>query len=914
VTKPGPLSRAAFRGLLWLYPAAFRARYETALEDAFEAQAAEPRYRGVGGTVRFWMDMVRDTLLGAGQQRWDQIVGGARGSSDSRHGMRGRERVMDGFRQDLRFALRSLRRSPGFAAIAVLTLALGIGANTAIFSAVNGVLLRPLPYGEPDDLVTVWSQWQGFPKTWVSMPEYINYVQQNQALDDIALWSETSATFTDPDNPERVRAASVTGNLLSVLQVQPAVGRFFNEAEILAVDTVPTDVVLVGYGTWQRRYGGDPAAVGRRIEVNGRTRTLIGVMPVGFRLPTEFGQPGHAEVFFPRYVDRDAPITVPHGGGSHGFNLAARLAPGATPERARQDLERVVDELKAQDVYREGQRFNVLVFPLSADVLGTLRPALLVLTGAVAFVLLIACANVANLLLSRSRSRQGELSVRAALGAGRGRLVRQLLTESVVLAALGGGAGVALAYGGTTALRRLDPGTLPRIADIDVDGSALFFACLVTLLTAFLFGALPALRAARSNLADGLGERAQSGGGGGSPSWQSVLVAAEMALAVVLVVGAGLMLRTFGQLTGVDRGWSQDNVVTMQVNLSQANYPEPDQVVGFWEEAVRRVGELPGVQMASAVRSRPLVDQIGDWGLNIEGYQPGPDEGVNGDWQIVAPGYPEAMGIPLVRGRTIEPGDGMDAPVVAMVNEAMVRAYWPNEDPVGKRFQVGRGLPNRPWVTVVGVLGDVTHNGLTAEIKRKFYIPLSQWHLATGSPRWSMALVVRTAGDPATVAPAVRSQLRAMDPTVPMAEVMTVDDIVTASVAQPRFTMVLLAVFAGIALLLALVGIYGVISDGVSQRTREIGIRMALGAQEGQVVSMVVRQGLVMAGAGLAIGLAISLGLTRFLESLLFGVTATDRLTFAAVAVGFIVVALLATWTPALRAARVRPMTALRSE
>ncbi len=907
-----------FRALLRLYPRTFREAYGPEMLDAFRSQRAEPRYRGARGHMRLWLEIGSDLAVNLVRQ-WSRRARTDAGDGEARIGLDakrkwGREAMVDGFKQDLGYALRTLRRSPGFATVAVLTLALGIGANAAIFGVVNGVLLRPLPYGDPDGVATVWSSWVGFPKTWVSQAEYQNYAQENRTFEDMALWYETNAAFTDPQSPERVRAAGVTENLLAVLEVQPAVGRWFSVEETLATDTLPSDVVVIAYETWQRRFAGDPGIVGNSVQVNGRARTLIGVLPPGFRLPTGFEAQSPTELYFPYWVDRQARVDFPQRGGSHGFHVVGRLRAGFSADDAQRDLDNIVGRLKAEGLYPESQQFAALVYSAADDVLGQVRPALIVLLAAVGFVLLIACANVANLLLTRSRRRQQELAVRTALGAARKRLVRQLLTESVVLATLGGALGLVVAYAGTEALMALEPGNLPRLELVTLDGTVLLFAGLLTLMTAFLFGTLPALRTARGDLRVSLTERTAGGTGRGHrQGWQGILVSAEMALAVVLVMGAGLMVRTFVELTSLDPGFRGDRVLTMGISLPQASYPDAEDTNAFFSELIRRIGELPGVEIASATRILPLASQIGDWGLRIEAYERAEGESTPGDWQIAAPGYVEAMGIELVSGRTFTELDDADALPVAMVNEAFVRRYFGGRDPIGQRFQMG-GSGDTPPVTIVGVVGDLRHNGVTVEIKQKFYIPLQQWHVASGGPRRAMTLVVKTAGDPGALVRPVQEQVRGMDPTLPLSNVRTVADILRDSVAQPRFTTVLLGLFSAVAVLLAVVGIWGVIAYGVSQRTQEIGIRLALGAERGQVVGMMLRRGMAMAGLGVVVGVVASLALTRFLSSLLYGVEVQDPATFLIVVLGFAGVAAAATWLPARRAARVDPMQALRYE
>ncbi len=815
---------------------------------------------------------------------------------------------MEAMRQDFGFAVRSLWRAPAFTVIAVLTLAIGIGSNAAIFGVVNSVLLKPLPYAQPDEVVTIWSSWSGFPKTWVSPAEYRTYLTQTRAFEDLAMWGETNVSFTDPESPERVEAVAATMNLVDVLGVEMRLGRFFSEAEALRTDSLPADVIVISHEAWVRRWSSDPRVVGSMAEMNGRMREVIGVLPEGFRLPTQFARTEVADVYFPQYVLRTPVTSYPEGGGSHGNYVVGRLRPGVTVGAARAQVEEAIQQVHADfGAYPPTRAFRPLLFAAEDDVFGTIRPALIALLATVGFVLLIACANVANLMLARSDDRADELAVRAALGASRGRLVSQLLVESVVLALVGGVAGVLLAVGGVEAFKTLNPGNLPRVSEVTLDRTVLMFAAAVTFATSLLFGVLPAIRTTGSGLKARMGRRSERGVG--RSGWQGTLVATEMALAVVLVVGAGLMVRTFNELTSIEPGFDGENTLTVAVSLPTTRYPDGDAAVTFYRELMRQVEELPGVRSVGAIRSLPLAAQIGDWGLDVEGY----DESVNpraaGDWQIAAPGYFETIGIPLVEGRTFTWADDADGQLVGVVNETFVRHYWPNQEPLGRTF-----VMSGTTVTVVGVVGDVRHNGLVAEIKDKFYIPVAQWSPVTRGIPTSMRLVARTEGPPSELAGPIRAVVRGLDPSLAVAEVRTVRDVLGAAVAQPRFMVVLMGVFSALALVMALVGVYGVISYGVGKRTQEIGVRMALGAMQDQVVSLMIRRGAPMIAVGLALGLALSFLLSRYLESLLYGVTSTDPMTFGSVILGFGAVAWLATWIPSRRAARIDPIRALKSD
>ena len=811
--------------------------------------------------------------------------------------------------QDLKFAVRSLRRSPGFTLASILTLALGIGATTAIFSVANGVLLRPLPYADAHEIVTVWASWDNFPeKTWLSMPEYQLFHQENRTLDDLALYSTGSTSFTSESSPEQVRAASVTPNTFELLGVSPIAGRTFTWEE--ARESNPG--VLLGYDVWMRRHGGDPSIVGRSVELNGERTPVLGILPAGFVLPADFAATSVSEVFSPLYVDVESPAPDLNGGGSHGYYGVGRLRDRSSPQDASADFERMMAQVTPIGLYSPERRFTTRVFPAKADIIGSARVTILVLLGAVGFVLLIACGNVANLMMSRSEARTGEVAVRMVLGAGRSRIVRQLLTESVVLAIAAGVLGFAFAFVGVDALLAIDPNAVPRSASVRLDGSIVMFTLVVSLATALLFGLAPAIRVARS----GVGARLRGGGRGGrgvsSSQVQGLLVASQMAMAVILLTGSGLMMQSFIALTSIDTGFEAEDVLTMRVTASQARYPDGDAVAQFYDRALEGIATIPGVRSTAAVRLLPLGSTMGDASFRPVGYQPGPNESTQGDWQWATPGYFETMGIPLLEGRTFDASDRRDAQRVVVVNETIARRYWGDESPLGRAVAAGGG----DTAVVVGVVGDVRHNGITDEVKTRFYRPLAQIG-GLGFEGWEgtmrgMTLTIGTEGDPHRLTEPIRAQLRLLDPSMPVSQVRTMDEVLSASVAQPRFAMVLLGAFATLALVLAMVGIYGVLAYAVTQRTREIGVRLALGAESGRVVGMVVRQGLGMAIAGVVVGTAFAWFMTDLMAGMLYGVAPKDPLTFVSVPVLFVAVALIACWLPAMRATRVRPATALR--
>ncbi len=808
---------------------------------------------------------------------------------------------------DLRFAVRGLRRSPGFTVAAVLTLALGIGATAAIFSVANGVLLSPLPYGDADGVVNIWSSWSNFPdKTWVSEAEYQYYYQENRTLDGVALYQTFNVNFTSPENPERVGAAAVTPNTLEVLQVDPVLGRTFTWDEAHRQDSV----IMLGYGVWQRRFSGDRGLVGTNVLVNGRSRTVVGIIPEGFVLPVDYGSASVSEVFYPYSIDVETPVQVPQGGGSHGSYVVARLANGETAETALMDLQGLIGRLEVAGIMTKERAFQPRVYPVKEDIVGTARGTIFVLLGAVGFVLLIACGNVANLLLSRSEVRVKEVAVRTALGAGRARIFRQLLTENVLLAGLGGALGLAVAWFGVDVLLAINPDAVPRSASVQVDGTVMAFTAGVSVLTAMLFGLMPAWRVSRGKLGASLNANTRGAGSKArSNRTQGLLVASQMAMVVILLTGSGLMIKTFVELLRIDPGFHAENVLTLRITTPGSAYPDAPAVAGFYEELLRRVREVPGVRTAGAARILPLATTMGDAGFRPVWYQRAPNESTQADWQWATPGYFESMGIPLLQGRLFDGQDVVGGQTVVVINQSLARRYWGDDDPVGTAVLAMGG----DTAVVVGVVGDIRHNGIIADVKDRFYRPHAQVTRSLGSMR-SMTLTVAGQGDPGGLIGPIRREIRTMDPSMPINEVATMDEVMSGTVAQPRFAMILLVAFAALALTLAVVGIYGVLAYAVSQRTQEIGVRLALGADTSQVVRMVVRQGMTMALTGVAVGTGVAWFATDLMAGLLYRVTPQDVTTFLAVPVLFSAVALLACWLPAARAARVRPAEALRYE
>jgi putative ABC transport system permease protein len=813
------------------------------------------------------------------------------------------QRWEDEMIQDLRYGIRTFLKNPGFTAIAVITLALGIGANTAIFSVVNAVLLRPLPYRDPDRLVLA-SYYRGVAGDYALVTDFRAWRDQAQAFEQIAAYRTDDADLTGSGEPERLTAGTVSASLFAMLGVTPALGRDFTPED----DTEGgAPVVILSDGLWRRRFGGDPEVIGRAITLRGQSLTVIGIMPPGFRFP------GEADLWAPlapilnRHLSRQASMGK--------LNVLARLKPGVTPEAARADMS-VILERQRQDAPRPYSLVQqVRVVRLSEKLTGNVRRALLVMFGAVAFVLLIACANVANLLLARSAARQKEMAIRAAVGAGRLRLVRQLLTESLLLSLLGGMAGALVARWGVKLLVAMSPGGIARIEESGVDGRVLGFTCAVAVLTGLIAGAFPALQASKTDVNETLkAQSAERSGQGGMRRALPALMIAELAMALVLLVGAGLMIKSFIRLLEVPKGFNPDGLLTLLLRPGYDKYPPGSPRRGaYYQEALSRVQSLPGVQSACLTSFLPLTGPtvrliVGQ----IEGRPPferGTEPIVEGNH--ISPEYFQTMGIPMRAGRPFAAQDGADAPKVVIINETLARRFFPNENPIGRRL-----FPAPNQKTIVGVAPDTRHHGLDQEVRPEVYLP----YLQHPNDMISLRLVVR--GEPgqnnptgsSSLAPAIRNQAQAIEPNEPVSQVITMDEQLSNSVAQRRFQMLLLGVFAAVALAIATVGIYGVISYSVSQRTQEIGIRMALGAQANDVLRMLIWRGISLALVGVALGLAAALALTRFMKNLLFEVSATDPATFALIALLLVGVAFIASYIPARRATKVDPLIALRSE
>jgi len=796
--------------------------------------------------------------------------------------------------QDLRYGARTLLKAPGFTLIAVFTLALGIGANTAIFSIVNAVLLRPLPYKEPERLMTLWETFLhlGNVQNPVAPSNFNALHEQSRSFEEMVAYSTNPVSLTEAGAPEKATALFTGDNLLRMLGVEPLLGRAFAPGEAAQADEAT--VAVVSYGLWQRRFGGEADVIGKQVRVDGAPLTIIGVMPPSFQFPAN-----DVDLWVPTKLSPAVPGTPQ----VHYLQVLGRLKPGVTQQQALAELEGIASHLRQQ--YPQTNRYiGAGLIPLHEQTVGDMRRALLTLLAATGFVLLIACANVANLLLARASARHKEIAVRMALGAARFRIVRQLLTESALLAALGGAAGLLLTLWGVPALVALAPDSIAQAKTASMDGRVLGFTFAVSLLTALIFGLVPALQATRPNLNEALKEGGRETAGAGRGWTRSVLVVAEIAMALVLLIGGGLLLRSFARLSGVKPGFRADHLLTLEVLPPYSKYPDIPKRAAFYDELLRRVEALPGVVTAAVTTSLPAKGDPGEMTWITE--QAAVPKVMAAVPTMISAGYFRTMGIPLAAGRAFDAGDAPAAPGVAIINETMARAAWPGENPVGKRMKMG--VETQPWLTIVGVVKDVRLR-LGMAPGPQAYVPYAQ--SAAFGPR---DLVVRTKIDPASLAAAVRQEVWAVDKDQPVAGVRTMEQILADSIDRPRFNALLLALFGATALALAGVGIYGVMAYTVTQSTREIGIRMALGAQAADVRQMIVSQALRLGAIGLALGLVAAWAATRVMASLLFGVGAGDPLTFAAVTAMLAAVLLVAAYVPARRATAIDPVVALRAE
>jgi putative ABC transport system permease protein len=798
--------------------------------------------------------------------------------------------------QDVRFGLRMLAKNPGFSVVAVLTLALGIGANTAIFSLVNGVLLKPLPYEQPGQLVQVWEAPEPGKRATVSPGAFLDWKENNTVFESLSLRQDVAMNLTDDGEPESVNGLGMSASGLQILRARLLLGRIFTPDE----DQPGKDkVVVLTQGFWQRRFGGDTNIVGRAIELAGESYTVIGILPQRF-LPWD-----KAEFVVPTTIaPKDA-----NERGADWLQVIGRLKPGVSVEHGQAEMNALAARLRP--LYPVSRKdWGVTLVPLNEQVTGDIKPTLLVLLGAVGFVFLIACANVANLLLARASGRQGEIAIRIALGASRGRLVRQLLVESVLLSLLGAVLGLVMAFWGVSAIRHLTWVNLPRANDVSLDLRVLGFALVVSLLAALGFGIVPALQASHPNLSTTLKDAGRSSGMDARNRVRSALVISEVALALVLLTGAGLLLNSFFRLSNVPAGINPEHALTMQVTLSDKKYPNRENRAAFFERVLERIGNLPGVEADGEIGNLPLAGNAAMTSFSVIGRAGQPEEGYDTDFDFSTPGYFRAIGTPLVKGRLFDPRDKIGAPRVVIINQAFARAYFPNEDPVGQRIhlEVFTKKIDEGW-EIVGVVGDVRQRALGLPPHPTIYRPTAFSFFGGGG-----YLVVRTAGAPSAMAESVRKAIREVDPSQPVAYVRTMEEVIATSLASRRFILTVLGGFAAAALLLAAIGLYGVIAYYVSLRTREIGIRMALGATRGHAIAVVLRQGMGLVGLGVLLGMAGSLALARVLGNMLYEIKPTDPLTLSAVSLLLIGVGLLACLLPARRAALVDPIVALRHE
>lgn len=801
---------------------------------------------------------------------------------------------------DLRFAIRMLVRSPAFSILAILTLALAIGANSAVFSVINAVLLRPLPYENPEQLVRVFGTQPQLAQAPTSPANFLDWKEQNQAFERIATFVGQGFNLLGGDKPERVRGARVSADLFQLLGMEPALGRTFQSDE---EQRGPNRVVVLSHDFWRSRFAGDDSIIGKSITLNDQTYTVIGVMPAGFAFPNE-----RTQLWTPIAFSDTERATR----DTNYIDVIARLKPGVTLAQAQEHMSALARQ-QAQRFPDTNTGIGVKLVALGEHTVGNIRPVLVVLLAAVAFVLLIACANVANLLLARAADRQREMAIRSALGASRSRVVRLLLVESVVIAVVGGAAGLMLAIWGIDLLVALKPGNLPRVAEISIDRGVFGFAALLSLITGVGFGLVPAWHVSKPDLNEGLKESSRgTSGGPGRQRLRGSLVVCEIALSLVLLIGAGLMIRSFARLLAVDPGFNPTNVLQAFVSLPSTKYPDARRQAAFFDALLERTRNLAGVIAIGAVSDLPLLGGNSTV-FDVEGRAPAqPGQRSLIDYRAASADYFSAMGMRLVKGRAFSARDTADAPGVVIINETTAARFFPNEDPIGKRIALS-GPPDLR--EIVGVVADVRNYGLDADVKPEAYVPFVQ-----NAPEYlsavaaGMNIVVRTASDASAFAPTFRAQVQAIDKDQPISELSTMEAQLAESIAQRRFNMLLLAVFAGLALVLAAVGIYGVVGYTVAQRSHEMGIRMALGASRGDILRLVFGHSMLTTLAGIAVGLIAALALTRLISSLLYDVAPTDPLVFAGITSLLVLVASTATYLPARRAMRVNPIEALRHE
>jgi putative ABC transport system permease protein len=810
--------------------------------------------------------------------------------------------LLECLQQDCRFALRQLRKSPGFTAVAVLTLALGIGANTAVFSVVYSALLQPLPYRDAWRLMVLKETTPRVGVVSVSYPNFLDWRAQNHTFSEMAVLEEVGFNLSGVTEPESVSGLAASPNFLAMMGIRPVIGRDFEAAE---EKTGTAPVAILSYSLWQRRFAGDPGVLGRTIVLDGRGLTVVGV------LPSNFLAPSNTDVLIPIGVWITNNSQEAHERGDRGdMTVIGRLAPGITGKQATSEMEGIAARL-AQEYPTTNDRCGVALQPIRDAFVGQTRPALLVLFGAVIFVLLIACANVANLFLVRGTGRTKEMALRLALGASTSRIFAQMLTESLVLSLLGGLLGVGVAFAGVRGIGQLIPAGLLPGGAVALNIPVLLFAAAIVLLAAFVFGVTPALHSSRTDVQSELKEGSRTSSAGTAHSRvRDALAVSEAALALVLLVGAGLMMKSLYRLLQVDPGFRPNQVLTMTLSLRPDQYPKGAAVRNFWEPLLQRVRELPGVESAAVATNTPMTDSHSRNDITIEGMaQPRPGNYPHPDVHIVSPGYVPTLGITLLRGRSFTEADKEDAPLVAMVNQRLATQFFPNQDPIGKRLMFGHPNTDAPkWLTIVGVVADTKMYGLANLSRLEVYETFRQ------NPSRQMDLLVKSRVDPAALTSVVRAAVYSVDKDQSIASVATMKQLVNNSIATRRITLVLLGLFSALALILGAIGIYGVIAYSVAQRTREIGVRMALGAPRAGVFRMVIGEGMKLAGTGIAIGILVALGLARLMSSLLYQVSTADFETFTAVAVLLLLVALAASYIPARRATSVEPIVALRYE
>jgi putative ABC transport system permease protein len=810
---------------------------------------------------------------------------------------------MDTLLQDVRYGVRMLRKSPAITFVAVISLALGIGANTAIFSVVNAILLKALPYNDPDRIVLAWGHIpaEGKNRSQVSATDVDDWRNQNTVFEEVTTYGSFQPIMTGNGEPERIPAMQVGDGYFKVMKGEPVLGRVFTPEE---QQPGKDQVIVLSYGLWQQRFGGDPNIVGKTVLLSSRPYTIVGVMPADFRpLPATLVA-ANAQYY--------RPVAEPHDEeerSSRHLRAIARLKPEVTLDQAQSEMNIIAARIE-QEHPTNNTGYAVRLTTLTEDTVGDLRPTLLLLFGAVGFVLLIACANVGNLLLSRSAARQKETAIRAALGAARTRLIRQFLTESVLLALVGGCLGLLLALWSASLIESLGSQVTPLLSGISIDYRVLGFTVVISLLTGIIFGLVPAVQISRPDLNESLKEGGRSSGASSSRAFvRNALVVSEVAMALVLLICAGLLIKSVMRLRDVNPGFDPENMLTMNVNVPSVKYPEPQMWAAFYNRIIERIEALPGVQTAGVTSVLPLSSNFDGRSLAVEDRPKPRGEEIAVDLYIVTPSYLRTMAIPLMRGRPLTNQDTENQSMVALINETMAKELWPAEDPLGKRIKFPGSERNpQPWRTVVGVVSDVKQYGLDKKEPMQIYLPEAQF------PSSFMTLVVRTSTDPKSMVVAIKNEILAADPDQAVYNIQTMEQLLSESISLRQFSMMLLIIFASLALTLAAVGIYGVISYSVTQRTHEIGVRMALGAGRHDILKLVISQGMTLALAGIAIGVGASLALTRLMASLLYGVTATDAATFVSITAILLGVALVACFVPARRATKVDPMIALRYE